>query len=374
MFGTAYDKRAASLKSRQLNHLFFQFTNVPNRDWRLQGYLGNVITRFEVMSGVCAHLKSNTKAEKLFSELFSSEEKKNELVESLKAPDCKESRRVMKVYLDHLQFSGMNVRYGSFEPYMLKSKCFAGVRRYSCYSGFFTMAFNELDNPRSYRASFHTINNQDFPAVFHDACEYGMSVSDFVEKMKKGAVTISEEDIVLPAVDLSRNARARAAMENPMVYVSETKKLVGDVFSILFGLHPEHFFDRFSSESSRATRYFKETKGIFGHCKSALAVVEGHAKGTLHFHALLHGSLTPFALQEYANIPRLCKVIAEVLDTHFTSEVPSSVHVARLVKDKMRRMGIRPPETHQFHSGMLEHPDPCVLEVNSGTENTTNNE
>ena len=334
MFGKAYNRPTSFLGSRQLNHLLHQFTNIPSTDMRLLGHLDDVRSRFEVMKGVTSHVKSNAKSIQIVTELMENEDKQLELQKALDQPKTKKSRQVLYKYLPHFQFSGMSMDYGPFQSHKFLNQVFQTTQRYGTPTGYITLAFNDLDNPRSFRSSFSTVSNTAFPAVFENGCTAGVSAVDFIHRLARASTEISAAEI--RGKKLDRDSRATSAMENPIAYVDETKRLVQDICSILFGIAPEHFFERQAGASRRKTRSFYCCKGVNGHCLAYIGVCEDHAKGTLHFHLIFFGGVSSFCLEEFASIPSVCVAIAEVLDQHYTSQLPSIVHFTREVKEYIK--------------------------------------
>ena len=111
------------------------------------------------------------------------------------------------------------------------------------------------------------------------------------------------------AITLSRSVRAGLAIKNPIAFVQESKSLINLVCSLLIGAPPEHFFARSAGKSSHKTKYFQETKGVIGHALGYIGVVEDHAKGTLHYHLLIMGGLTPRLLQRFITTREVCQQI-----------------------------------------------------------------
>ena len=85
-------------------------------------------------------------------------------------------------------------------------------------------------------------------------------------------------------------------IDNPVAFVVESKSIINDVCAILLGLPPEDFFACHDGITRSKTKHYKTSKGILGHCLSYIAVVEDHAKGTLHYHLLFFGGLSPSGL------------------------------------------------------------------------------
>jgi len=336
MLGRGYPKKSANLGARELHHLLHQFSNIPARDYRLQGYLADVKGRFAVMHNVNASVKSSPKAQAVMAELLESKEKQEELVEAIKNPgeDGKIAKRVLGHYLPHIQFSGRNVMGSMHEAFRLKSELSESCRRYGEASSFDTVSPNDVDNPRSFRASFWTPSNVKFPAMFERNCPFGSSPERFLGNLQKSFTEVIQMEI--DGRGLDRSSRADAALRNPVAYVDECKRLIADVCSILFGMPLEHFFSREGSDSMRKTWSYTCFKGILGHCQALIGVMEDHARGTLHFHTLFIGGLSPFALQKYATTPDLCAAMAKVIDAQQTAEFPAKALLAKIVKNQVR--------------------------------------
>ena len=124
-------------------------------------------------------------------------------------------------------------------------------------------------------------------------------------------------------------------MANPFACVDENKRLLADVCNILFGIPLEQFFGR-DNTSRRKTWCFTCNKGILGHAQAIIGVMEDHARGTLHFHLIFIGGLSPHVLKEYAMIPELCAAIASVLDSQYKSHFPQHPMLVKLVKDYVK--------------------------------------
>jgi len=50
---------------------------------------------------------------------------------------------------------------------------------------------------------------------------------------------------------MGRDARVQAAMDNPVVYIMESKRLLLDFLSVLLGKSPEGFFNYDETTSTR---------------------------------------------------------------------------------------------------------------------------
>ena len=334
LFGTAYPSKGVNLSSRETLHLLRQFSNIPAKDMRLLGYLEDFKTRLQNINGVNSRVRSNPSSVATVSDLLTDSTAKEELQVAINYPKSDHAKRVLKKYLPHLQFSGKKVGYGLFETWRLKGECMETCRRHGPPVAFLTLSFNMIDNPRAFRASFHTVNNDTFPATFHDGCPYGDSANAFLQQLRNNSILVDSQHYIPSHMNAS--ARAKAAMENPVAYVEETKSLLAHVLSFLLGMPPEHFFERNAVTSRRSEVPYMHSKGILGHLFAVKGVIEDHAKGTLHAHLLCFGGISSFAMQTYASIPTLCTQMAHVLDTQFQTKLPDKVLLAHLVKQYIK--------------------------------------
>jgi hypothetical protein len=86
------------------------------------------------------------------------------------------------------------------------------------------------------------------------------------------------------------------------------------------------------ANTARKTTYYRAKKGIFGHTLSIIGIVKDHAKGTLHFHLLFFGGLSPYVLQRFAGLPDVCTSISRALDSMYSSSLPDGYHNAAVVR------------------------------------------
>jgi hypothetical protein len=266
------------------------------------------------------------------SRLLHDEERQEELHQAIEDPTSPHAESILREYVPHLQFSGQNVSMSYFEPFKLKSELCESTYRRAAASAFVTLAFNDIDNPRGFRASFSTTDRLKFPAMFEEGCPFGSSPEEFVELLTKGASEVSHRAI--NGISLDRSSRAAVAISNPIAYVEECKQMVADVCAILFGIPLEHFFAR-GNPTLRKTKCYTCYKGILGHPFALMGVMEAHARGTLHFHLIFFGGISPFAMQQFANIPELCEAIVHVIDKQYKGTLPAKTLLSRIVKENV---------------------------------------
>ena len=287
--GAAYSKPVSRLSSNERNHLLRQFSNIPACNRRLLFYFFDTIKRNKVACGVSAYVSNDSRSIDVIKRLVESKQEKEEITKAIHNPNSIMAKKVLQKYMKHLRFAGKDVSYGPMEMSKLKSYVLETCKRHGPCSAMLTLAFSEPDNTRGIRATFATVSNEKFPSLFEDNCDYGSSVSQFMQKIRDASFKDTTGNIPLPDELWGRTERRKRVMDNPVAFVAESKAMINDICSLLLGASPEDFFSSYDSQSSRKTRYFKLNKGIFGSCQAYIGVVEDHARGTLHYHILFFG-------------------------------------------------------------------------------------
>ena len=65
--------------------------------------------------------------------------------------------------------------------------------------------------------------------------------------------------------------------------------------------------------------------------------MEDHCKGTLHYHLIFYGSISPYALQVLSEIPSMCKAIYEVLNNMYKANFSSKTYSRHLIHCILRK-------------------------------------
>jgi hypothetical protein len=339
LLGNAYKRQVGSISFEQRNHLLKQFTMVPCRSRRLLGYLADALRRFEVIKGAKLRIAGSKKAVDKINEFVTQQEFSTLMVEAKKNPSGSVAKNVWREIGPFLQLAGGHVQYGVLQSSQALTRICEQARRFGCGCAFVTLSFADLFNTRSIRASIRSLDNSTFPAVF-DGGECGECHDDFLEKLLKDSKDYGEGNILLdgPNTKYTRDYLARLAMENPIAYVEETKSLIRNVLSILFGLEPAHFFGATEGHSSRKTKYYKcRSKGILGDILAYTGTVEDHCKGTLHFHFIFYGSISPYVMQELGCVQSICDAVANALDTMYETKFTTRTNAKHLVHRIIRK-------------------------------------
>ena len=122
-------------------------------------------------------------------------------------------------------------------------------------------------------------------------------------------------------------------------------------------------------ETVRKTKYFKDRgKGIFGHLLSYFGTVEDHQKGTLHYHVILYGGVSPYVLQRLSRLQDICDSVSSVLGTFFRAKMSQKCHARHLIHRILRKsnnIGLKTKDiTPLTAPGLLKRYDP-INEINN---------
>ena len=257
--------------------------------------------RSEVIRNAKTNIANNQKAIDGIHELYERKDISQLIKLTREDPDSKEAKKLYRKIEPLLCIVGGNVMYGALESSRMQTTVCEMARRYNNGFCFLTLSLDDLSNIRSIRAAMKTTRNNEFPAVFGGVDGVFEDSSSFMRQILIDSSTVANASLNLSGENLryQKSNLARLAIENPIAFVMETKSMITHILSILFGLPPEHFFGVYESNSYRKTPlYNTRRKSIMGSIFSYVGAVEDHMKGTLHFHIILFGSISPYVLQE----------------------------------------------------------------------------
>ena len=92
------------------------------------------------------------------------------------------------------------------------------------------------------------------------------------------------------------------------------------------------------------------------------AIFYYNRKGSLHFHTVIRGGLSPDLLAKISSYPELCKEAERVLESMYSASLPRHVHVSDLVNKNLPHYYNACPTFGEKRTkagrAMLIHPDP----------------
>ena len=249
-----------------------------------------------------------------FVDLYNCPTFKNALVKAVEDPSSQDAMWVMKKILPIVNLGNPNSDYGPGARMRTTSKQIALPRRYSSGAVFVTISPNLLDQPTALRTTFKSIDNISFPSSVDQ---------NFYDALRKGSKLLGENNIKIP---LGYRERARRASNNPVAMALEYERLIFDTLEILFGAPPDAFHSTSGRKTNKTTyrksnRFefsfspsIKRSKGRFGHIYAYYGMHETQHRGTLHYHVIVYGGLSPELLDAAAGIPPLCDAVTTALD------------------------------------------------------------
>lgn len=127
-------------------------------------------------------------------------------------------------------------------------------------------------------------------------------------------------------------------VNNPAGAACVYKELVINILSILVGKKPGFGQKSGTTRTTEYASWEEESLGaIIGTPLAYLGVNETTGGGSLHFHVVLWGGLSPDFLELVADVPELCKHVGSVLDSTYSATLPRDVHVRDLVTKDLKQ-------------------------------------
>jgi len=241
----------------------------------------------------------------------------------------------------------------------VKPKLLKTLKHYGNYTAFITLSFNDTANPVSFWASFHTISNRAFPAVFEQDGIQGSNGSEFMQYLLSASVEEARTNILVAL--MGHDARVQAAIDNPVAYVMESKRMLlmwwkaKNVawFSVTTSWKDGWRF--FQLRWSQGGLNISEIKKEFGSLSGAVVITEDYNKGTLHYHMLMAGGLNGYVLQCFHAISELSSTISSVLGKMQTSTLCDEFFIAHALQKNLRENNTYEFDMHKELSIPLHH-------------------
>jgi hypothetical protein len=328
--GTGYGRQRGTLNVNERYHLLLQHTNNAATSPHLLFYLFDQLTRHDNIRTVNAKVKGNKQAFEDYHTLLMSRDFKAKLRKAVSDPKTDEAQSVLRKIMSVMTITGSKSNFfGATASKLSEVKIRNMVRKYGPAAAFVTISPDDINNPTSFRLSVRRMKDST------DPCKYPRETDDnFYSAMKEQSVEVGAGSIPIP-FPCNYAARAKATVGNPVAAVLEYKMMISSVLKDLFGAEPNNYGHR--KTTNRTTYYRDRARGLFGDILAFYGMTEAQARGSLHYHCLLFGSLSPKLLQGAANMDDLCKVIAESLDKMYSAELPREAHVYNLITTCMRR-------------------------------------
>ena len=288
MLGRCYP-HAGSLKQRYVNHLLFQHDQRFSQDNRLLFLLFNQLQRHKSCHGISARIRGNPSEIASIEEILSTEP---DLfrgvppidVQSKLENDCEFRAKVMKL-LRFVEIGGAKVPYSPAESKCNLSRLSSMLLKHGLPSWWMTLSPAMHDSPLALR----------------------LAVDDSFDEGQIQYITLPQ----------SVKERLKLVANNPVTAARVFHKMVNAVIEHLLQL------DVFNRSASSQTR-----KGAVGVLKSYFICFEAQGRGSLHYHGLLWGSITPTVCSQNAHDGEKSSLISNFFDSVWSASFPLDAHQA----------------------------------------------
>jgi len=329
LLGQAYGSKGL-MKPNQMEHLLMQHTNAAATNRELLFFLFDVKSRHSIVHNFYSAIKNDSQAFGTYSEFVGSSEFADKIKQAARNPTSQEAKEVLQEVLPVLSLGTKNnFLAGALGDTTSVSRGMAQAKRYGPASVFLTGTPDDINDPSIFRLACGVVDNKDFPAETDD---------EFFQKLHENSVHTSKGNIRFP---LDYTSRTKSTTRNPVAVAHQFRAMVENLLEILVGCPLQ--FKPGTNSGKKRTWYFKSRahnsphhKGVFGNIQSFFGCIETQARGSLHFHIVIWGGLTPELLEKAAPFSDICAVIQDALDKMHCSSLPREVHAADMLIEKMK--------------------------------------
>jgi len=316
IFGTAYNSSRPNLTTYQTEHLIMQYTTNAACNRQLLCQLFESKRRHGVITNMHAKASTNPKEFEKFADEFSTSEFQEKLKAAVRNPDGADAKYVLNKVTPLLTFAGRKSAFGALERNQSAGEMLALGRRYGCAPAFLTFGIDDINNPNAIRLALRSSSNEDFPAVVSSASRVELDRGIPLEDEHAGVVHIPR----------GYTERLKHMNDNPIGAALAYKQVVHDIMEILIGIKPSMY-----GEHGEKSTKPKIRKGLVGQPRAFFGKNETTHSGSLHFHVIIWAGLSPWFIEFASDIPQLCKLISEMLESQYCAELDRHVHVKDLV-------------------------------------------
>ena len=208
--------------------------------------------------------------------------------------------------------------FGALERDRSKGEILGLGLRFGCAPAFLTFAIDDVNSICAIRLNARSRNNKDFPSHLsggvYEALRNGFGV---------------EGNVSIPKTYRERYAHLT---NNPVGAALVYKRFVEDVLTILVG------GDKFHSRRTSFVSWDNDSAGITGTNVAYFGKTETTGRGSLHFHVVLWGGISPDLLEVISDMPQLCKRVALILESMYSATLSKSQHVSNLAKNETDKL------------------------------------
>ena len=325
LFGTAYNNAGPNLRKCEVEHLLMQYTTNAASCSPLLFQLFEQRWRHNVISGMHANVTSNPKGFEQFANEFVSEEFQTKLRDAKHNPSGHAAKYVMNKLVPVLTYAGRKSVFGALERNESAGQILALGRRFGCATNFLTFGIDDVNYPNAIRFALRSSNNSDFPAVVSNASQV---------EMERG-LRLKGDDEDGGYIPFHWNERFKTMICNPVGTAIAYKQVVHDIMTILIGVKPSKY-----SGDTKRTQFTlsSDPVGINGTGWAFFGKSETTGSGSLHFHVVNWGGLSPKLIESVSNIPELCRKVATILNSQYCACLDRLDHLKDLTVKNMKKV------------------------------------
>ena len=280
-----------------------------------------------MISGMHANVASNPRGFEQFAKEFQTEEFQAKLRDAISNPNGRSAKYALDKLVPVLTYAGRKSVFGALERNESAGQILALGRRFGCASAFLTFGIDDVNHPNAIRFAVPSSNNRDFPAVVSSASQ---------AEMKRGIRLRDGDEGYIP---FHWSERFKTMIDNPVGAAIAYKQVVHDIMSILIGIKPSNYSG--DNDKTLKTSFVSPDSnsiGINGTGWAFFGKTETTGSGSLHFHVVIWGGLSPELLESVADIPELCQKVASALDSMYCARIDKHNHVKDLTVQSMRQI------------------------------------
>jgi flagellar biosynthesis GTPase FlhF len=324
LLGSVHHKNRGTLLQSQAKHVLCQYDNAAATCSELMAFLFDQRLRHSNLGGVSQTFQGSADLLEKLSKQYNTPQYLAKFEVALNNPKGQAAKSILKDFLPHLRSGGSRTRFGVFDGSALLSHVYAKSMRYGASTVFGTIAPHDSNDVTAMRFALGAFSNTTFPCV---------AGNDFYKTLHThGGTLIVDANIVIPC---SYSARMRMVTNNPVAAARFYSVVLEAILEHGFG----HQLSSVGGRSPKLVMTGDDKCRLAGLIRSIIGAHEITSKGSIHSHFSAQGGIPPSALRKMAHIPTLRKVILEVLEQMFVTELPRELHVTRTVEAKIRDQG-----------------------------------
>ena len=329
---------SGSLPRAFVKHLLKQYTNKFAQSRKFLFTATNQLQRHIAIGSTNLQAKSKPSEMKEIGRLAKSKVFRDLVDEAIKNTSGPACTQVLSIMRNLISVTGSKVPYSPSERASGITTMYAYSQFFGLPSVFFTFSQDAVHNLLVIRLSHCSISNHSFPAEnshpFSDCLKEG---DDSFEE----PLFVEGENIGVRSIPCSSNDLHALANLNPTAEAEVFGYLIDAVYKALLGIDQTQSLKKSTPMSSRP-------KGIFSKVSAAYNANEPQARGLLHLHMIIWGSLNPEIMQACAAFDDFVGIITKVLDSMFCSSLPLITHISaltRLITPPAERLSFNPLHT-----------------------------